>query len=104
PVIVFTRQDIERSGVMTLSDFVGRITQSHRDARELRVNRQPLSSRTTVNLRNLGNNTTLVLVNGRRLPKSGQGFGAEDYDLNAIAPSAVERIEILTNSASALYG
>ncbi len=104
PVTVFSRADIERSGFVTIADFVSRITQANNDVTSRETSDLPTSGRTTVNLRGLGNNTTLVLRNGRRMPKSGQGFGQDDYNLNGIPLSSVERIEVLTGSASAIYG
>ncbi|WP_221794947.1 TonB-dependent receptor domain-containing protein [Aquisediminimonas sediminicola] len=56
----------------------------------------------TVNLRNLGSNRTLVLQNGRRLV-SGIG-GSSAVDLNNIPTELIERVEVLTGGASALYG
>lgn len=56
----------------------------------------------TVNLRGLGDNRTLVLVNGRRYVTSNQNPGA--VDLNTIPAALVERVDILTGGASAIYG
>jgi len=56
----------------------------------------------TVNLRNLGSNRTLVLVNGRRVV-SGIG-GSSAVDINNIPTDLLERVEILTGGASAVYG
>ena len=54
-----------------------------------------------LNLRGLGQRATLVLVNGRRLAPSGAG---SFVDVSLIPLSAVERVEILTDGASAIYG
>lgn len=56
----------------------------------------------TVDLRGLGSNRTLVLVNGRRYVTSNQNPGA--VDLNTIPAALVERVDILTGGASAIYG
>ncbi len=56
----------------------------------------------TVDLRGLGANRTLVLVNGRRYVTSNQNAGA--VDLNTIPAALVERVDILTGGASAVYG
>ncbi|MDP1691441.1 MAG: TonB-dependent receptor [Burkholderiaceae bacterium] len=56
----------------------------------------------TVNLRNLGAERTLVLINGRRVPAGSPRFVAAD--LNQIPVSLVRRVEILTGGASAVYG
>ena len=56
-----------------------------------------------VDLRGLGPDRTAVLINGRRVP--GNPFtGSSSVDLNSIPLTAVQRIEILTDSASAVYG
>lgn len=55
----------------------------------------------TIGLRGFGDTRTLVLLNGHRLPKDPS---AEAVDLNLIPQSAIERIEILKDGASALYG
>lgn len=56
---------------------------------------------TNIGLRGLGSTRTLVLLNGHRLPKDPS---TEAVDLNLIPQSAIERIEILKDGASALYG
>jgi len=56
----------------------------------------------TVTLRGLPASNTLVLINGRRVANN--GFAGQAVDLNSIAPDTIERIEILKNGASAIYG
>ena len=56
----------------------------------------------TVTLRGLPANNTLVLVNGRRIAPD--GLQGDTTDLNSIAPTAIERIEILKDGASSIYG
>ncbi|WP_158658111.1 TonB-dependent receptor domain-containing protein [Agarilytica rhodophyticola] len=56
----------------------------------------------TINLRNLGDNRSLVLVNGRR--HVGGDVGTSSVDLNSIPVGLIERVEILTGGASAVYG
>ncbi len=55
----------------------------------------------TASLRGLGGQYTLVLLNGRRMASSGSG---SSIDINSIPLSALERVDILTDGASALYG
>lgn len=68
------------------------------------------SATSTVQLRGLGVDQVLVLINGKRRHKSsniswgGLGNGATGYDLNAIPTGAIERIEILRDGAAAQYG
>ncbi|MBL4837467.1 MAG: TonB-dependent receptor [Kordiimonadaceae bacterium] len=60
-----------------------------------------VNSGTGVNLRGLGNDSTLVLLNGRRLAPAGVG---NFVDISMIPLTAIERIEVLTDGASAIYG
>jgi len=60
-------------------------------------------SNATIDLRGLGSERTLVLVNGRRIPGS-PNLGASSVNINMIPMAAVDRIDILPNSASAVYG
>src|SRR5438552_4140909 len=57
----------------------------------------------SINLRGLGSNRTLVLVNGRRLGP-GQGAGSNVSDINEVPAALIERIDILTGGASSVYG
>ena len=58
----------------------------------------------TINLRNLGAERTLVLVNGSRLPAGSPIGGGTGADVNQIPGALVERVEVLTGGASATYG
>jgi outer membrane receptor protein involved in Fe transport len=58
----------------------------------------------TINLRNLGANRTLVLVNGRRLPAGSPIAGGTGSDINQIPAALIERVEVLTGGASSTYG
>jgi iron complex outermembrane recepter protein len=104
PVVVFSRKDIERSGVSTTGEFVARLPQNNSSVASAQVTDQPGSGRATVDLRSLGNSTTLVLLNGRRISRNGRAFGVDDYDLNLVPLSTIERIEVMSAAASAIYG
>jgi iron complex outermembrane receptor protein len=58
----------------------------------------------TLSIRGLGPNRTLVLLNGRRAGPSGVQGGVSSFDLNAIPMTTIERIEILKDGASSIYG
>ena len=58
----------------------------------------------TISMRGLGANRTLVLLNGRRAGPSGVGGSVSSFDLNAIPLAAVERVEVLKDGASSIYG
>ena len=58
----------------------------------------------TLNLRNLGSERTLVLVNGRRLPAGSPIQGGIGADINQVPGALVRSVEVLTGGASATYG
>jgi iron complex outermembrane receptor protein len=101
PITVITRENLETSGAVTVAEFIRNSTFSSAG------NVRPQSGNTnqslsTVNLRGLGSTRTLVLVDGRRVAKA--ATAGDTVDMNSIPMAAVERIEILTDGASAIYG
>lgn len=58
----------------------------------------------TISLRGLGANRTLVLLNGRRAGPAGTRGGVSAFDLNVIPQSAINRIDVLKDGASSIYG
>ena len=58
----------------------------------------------SISLRGLGANRTLVLLNGRRLAPAGQGGTVGPVDLNVLPSSIIDRTEILKDGASSIYG
>ena len=107
PVQVLTRQEIERTGAATINDVLQAIPGAGAGLDD-RFTNGFAPGGGGVNLRGLGFNSTLVLVNGRRMPTypfaqqvgTPQGF----QDLNSIPLAAVDRIEVLKDGASAVYG
>jgi len=99
PVLVFDREDLEQAGMNTLEEF----------ARYLPINLpEPIRQygaigATGFDLRGIGIDTTLVLVNGFRIAPYAQ-LAENAVDINSIPVSAIERIEILKDGASAIYG
>lgn len=111
PVISFTAAELEEMGVQVMTDLNSYIPQLPTIAWESTpetgiTNLANNGGRINFNggLRNLGNTATLLLVNGRRVPKLGTATGADAYDLSGIPISSIERIEVLTDGASAIYG
>lgn len=106
-VQVLTREDIERSGATTA---LGVITDSVAVGTSLNSASSSSGSFATgasaAGMRGLGKVATLVLVNGRRIAPYGLSDGAQDNftNLDAIAADAIDRIEILKDGASAIYG
>ncbi len=106
PVFVYGRKDIDQTGVSTLPQFMQTLPQNFGGGiSESNLGVVPsgdsLNRGTGINLRGLGNDSTLVLLNGRRLAPA--GFG-NFVDISMIPITAIERVEVLTDGASAIYG
>jgi iron complex outermembrane receptor protein len=107
PIETITREDIQQSGLQTISDVVRRITANNNGSIANEWGGWGfVPGASAVSLRGLGSNNTLVLLNGRRLGNYGL---ADDghlsfVDLNQVPFDAVERIEVLKDGASAIYG
>ncbi len=108
PVITFDREAIEAGGYSTTQDLMRSLTQNLGDVSEATVGDQNggagwLTNHmgSGANLRGLGSSATLVLLNGRRVAGSGDG---SYFDISLIPINAIERIDVLTDGASAIYG
>ncbi len=108
PLITFDREDIEKGGFGTTQQLIQSLPQNVGNISDTTlgsVNGGPRGERnyggSGVNLRGLGSDSSLVLLNGRRLASAGQG---SFVDLSLIPISAIERVEVLTDGASAIYG
>jgi iron complex outermembrane recepter protein len=106
-VISLDREDIDQSGAATVQDFLRTLPQTFGGGptEDTRLGAEAATNSgigSGINLRGLGARATLVLIDGRRLaPGGSQG---EFVDIEAIPLSAVERTDVLPDSASALYG
>ncbi len=98
PVFVLERPQLERTGLAAVGDILQDLT-AHGAALNTTFNNGG-DGTTKIDLRNLGPNRTLVLVNGRRWITGIDG----SVDLNSIPLAIVERIEVLKDGASAIYG
>ena len=101
PISVLTRADLDRTGATTAQDLVTLIP-SNFGGGVLAQNVGATGAPSTANLRGLGSQYTLVLLNGRRV--ANYAFGSNPVDLNSIPMSAIERVEVLRDGASAIYG
>lgn len=98
-ISIITRQEIEDLGVTSIGDFLQDIPQNVGGLNA--QNNNGGNGSTQLSLRNLGSGRTLVLINGRRhVPYATGGT----VDLNAIAPATIERIDVLLDGASSVYG
>jgi iron complex outermembrane receptor protein len=105
PYTILAREMIERSGAINLDEL---LKQHLTMNTTLQLNSHKYASArgntSSFNLRGLGENETLILVNGRRL--AGVSINGTTYqpDINGIPLSSIERIEVLPSSASAIFG
>lgn len=127
PVLTLDSKDIERTGAMSLGDLFRYIPQVSSFSTGQAVTRTAgtnvqaagsapvfvpnytgvntsAASRTSATLRGSPTDGTLLLVDGRRVPKNNQSAGGDSYDLNGIPLAAIDRIEVLLDGASSLYG
>ena len=105
PVTIITRDEITRTGMPTVAEVLRNLPANSGSYSESFTNSfAPGAS--AISLRGLGQKATLVLLNGRRVAGYGFAQNISDtfVDLNAIPTSAVDRIEILQDGASAIYG
>jgi iron complex outermembrane receptor protein len=110
PVSIYTRSDIEARGAARLGDFLLALPFAGAGGSDDRSTlfSPGLEGTAALSLRGLGAGATLVLLNGRRLAAYGLAlFDSNDetfVDLNSLPLAAVERVEILRDGASAIYG
>jgi iron complex outermembrane receptor protein len=110
PLIVLTSTDIASSGATTAGEVLRSLPQSFAGGQQSTIgtngsgpfqNLSNFNNSDSANLRGFGSDSTLVLINGLRAPVTGfQG----SVDTSVIPLVAIDRIEILTDGASALYG
>ncbi|MBL9204852.1 MAG: TonB-dependent receptor [Opitutaceae bacterium] len=120
PVVRFERREIEQLGLTSMGEISRLIPQAFSQGSYEGVGfggqnqgqgttsdgstASVLTQRTNINLRGLGASNTLVLINGRRMARSGNIRGSGGYDLTGIPVAAIERVEVVTDGSSAIYG
>jgi iron complex outermembrane receptor protein len=109
PVQVITRHDLERQGIVSAEQVMMSLSFASTGLDNLASNADVVAGAlrgsnglSAANLRGQGAQATLVLLNGRRVAAHGLNGGV--VDLNSIPMAAVDRIEILKDGASAIYG
>ncbi|SFN09118.1 TonB-dependent Receptor Plug Domain [Dokdonella immobilis] len=95
PVITIDRAAIQKSGKLTVGDLVQELPSIAGNATNPQVNNGGGTGAASVSLRGLGSNRTLILIDGQRIINN---------DINAIPANVVERIEVLLDGASSIYG
>ena len=108
PVHVTTRRDLEDAGISDLADFTRVLPQNYAGGQNRGIagngeqgGQLNLNDSSQLNLRGLGPDATLTLLNGHRLSYDGVSQGV---DISSIPISAIDRIEVVADGASALYG
>jgi iron complex outermembrane receptor protein len=109
PLLSFDRDAIDRSGFATLADFITALPQNVKSGNNspdgvlsgAQFGLDNIENSTAANLRGLGASSTLTLLNGHRVAPSAFGSGV---DLSMIPLEAVERVDVLTDGSSAVYG
>lgn len=108
PITTVEREAIDNSGYVNLQQLLEKIPASGNGTFSTRGNNQDSTANgaAAVSLRGLGADATLVLVNGRRVAISSfaESVTTSFVDINSIPVGAIERIEVLKDGASAVYG
>ncbi|MGQ3054575.1 MAG: TonB-dependent receptor [Roseateles sp.] len=107
PVDVVKRGDIDKIGVTTAAELLQKITSNVgglTDGASITDQSGAQRGFNAANLRGLGVSSTLVLLNGRRLANFASPGDNAGVDLNNIPAGAIQRVEVLKDGASAIYG
>ena len=102
PVTIIKIEELIKAGVTTAEQAVGRIAASQSALGISQGIGATTGGQAEASLRGLGGNKTLVLLDGRRV--ANHAYNAGSVDLNAIPLAAIDRIEVLRDGASAVYG
>lgn len=109
PVEIISRKQLEEQGIVTAEQLIATLNINGNGSDNLASNADVTSGAqrgnngaSSANLRGQGSDSTLVLLNGRRVATHGMKGSA--VDLNSIPMAAVERVEVLKDGASAIYG
>ncbi len=108
PIIAITEKDIANSGAQDVSELLSKLSVAGQGTFSTQGNDADDTSNggSSISLRGLGADSTLVLLNGRRISVSSfaKNIGTAFVDINSIPVSAIKRIDILKDGASATYG
>lgn len=107
PVMVIKAEEIKQTGATSVADLLTKISTVQGGSVESGSVGGSSFGFTGISVHNIGETRTLVLLNGKRMAQFGgqtlTGYAA-GFDVNSIPLSAIERVEVLTDGASALYG
>ena len=97
---VLSREDIDRTGMTNVADILQALIPANGQTLNRNINNGDHAGELRLNLRGLGDNRTLVLVNGQRWVTALDGA----VDISTIPVALIERVEVLKDGASAIYG
>jgi len=106
PVQIISRETIDKAGVTTAAELMAKISANVgglTDGASINVGGDQRGFN-AANLRGIGTSSTLVLLNGRRMANFASPGDDAGVDLNNIPAAAIQRVEVLLDGASALYG
>ena len=107
PVQVITREEVEKTGATNVEQFMqslGVALQGNSNTVAATASGATTGGVSSISLRGLGSQRTLVLIDGKRVSGGGTITDSTTVDVNLIPVSAIERIEVLRDGASAIYG
>jgi iron complex outermembrane receptor protein len=106
PILFLSGDEIRQSGKVTLTDVLRDLTINSGNSFDEQFTGSFSAGSASIGLRGLSPKNTLVLVNGQRVSSYGFALNTQDnfVDLNALPLSSVERVEVLKDGASAVYG
>ena len=102
PITIIKGEDLANAGVTTVEEALTRVSSNQAGFSTDQNVGASNTDGSTANLRGLGSDKTLVLLNGRRL--AANPFGTSTVNLNIIPLAMIDRIEVLRDGASAVYG
>src|SRR5210317_844645 len=102
PVTQVDAEEFLFTGTTRVEDLVKNLPQVYSYSNSTQQN--GATGTATLNLRNLGDERTLVLINGRRMPAGSPVSGGVGADINQIPGALIKTVEVLTGGASATYG
>ncbi|MYM35586.1 TonB-dependent receptor [Duganella sp. FT94W] len=105
PVSILRREDINRLGVNSVREVIDTLTSSTGSLSDIGGSNSFAGGASSASLRNLGKQSTLILLNSRRVaPYALADYNEVFTNLDALPLDAIERIEVLRNGGSAIYG
>lgn len=102
PITVLKVDDLRQSGVTSVEGVIALLSSSQSSTSSVNAIGSGTGGATYADLRGLGAERTLILLNGRRMTTF--AFGASAVDLNSIPFAVIDRVEVLRDGASAVYG